>query len=142
MEQSENSPIFNSLGTLFLNIPRNFIGKFIRIYWEYHGNGRRLFYKHIFARWVEPERHRINLQYLQNKVISFAKMDSWIRPQFLISIFYIYQEHRLKRRIEMKAVRTLRFNWASLICRKNINMEDSIKWHEYEIFIINTSESL
>ena len=32
MEQSENIPIFNIPGTLFQNIPRNFIGNFFRIY--------------------------------------------------------------------------------------------------------------
>ena len=35
MEQSENIPIFNIPGTLFQNIPRNLIGNFFRIYWEY-----------------------------------------------------------------------------------------------------------
>ena len=35
MEQSGNVPIFNIPGTLFRNIPRNFIGNFLRIYWEY-----------------------------------------------------------------------------------------------------------
>ena len=35
MEQPENIPVFNNPWTLFRNIPRNFIGKFFRIYWEY-----------------------------------------------------------------------------------------------------------
>ena len=35
MEHSVNSPIFNIPGTLFGNIPRNFIGNFFRIYREY-----------------------------------------------------------------------------------------------------------
>ena len=35
MEQSGNIPIFNIPGTLFRNIPRNFIGNFFRIFWEY-----------------------------------------------------------------------------------------------------------
>ena len=35
MEQPGNIPIFNIPGTLFWNIPRNFIGDFFRIYWEY-----------------------------------------------------------------------------------------------------------
>ena len=35
MEQSGNVPIFNIPGTLFPNIPRNFIRNFLRIYWEY-----------------------------------------------------------------------------------------------------------
>ena len=34
---------------------------------------------------IVPERHHINLQYYENKGISFEKMDSWLRPQFLIS---------------------------------------------------------
>ena len=36
MEQSGNIPIFNIPGTLFQNIPRNFLGNFFRIYWERH----------------------------------------------------------------------------------------------------------
>ena len=35
MEHSENIPIFNILGTLFGNIPRNFIEKFFQISREY-----------------------------------------------------------------------------------------------------------
>ena len=40
MKQSENIfreyiPIFNIPGTLFWNIPRNFIRNIFRIYWEY-----------------------------------------------------------------------------------------------------------
>ena len=35
MEQPENIPIFNIPKTLFRNIPRNFIGNFFAIYWEY-----------------------------------------------------------------------------------------------------------
>ena len=35
MEHSGNIPVFNVLGTLFGNIPRNFIGKFFRIFQEY-----------------------------------------------------------------------------------------------------------
>ena len=35
MEQPGNIPIFSIPGTLLRNIPRNFIGNFFRIYWEY-----------------------------------------------------------------------------------------------------------
>ena len=35
MEQSGNIPIFNIPGILFRNIPRNFTGNFLQIYWEY-----------------------------------------------------------------------------------------------------------
>ena len=35
MEQSGYIRAFNIPETLFRNIPRNFIGKFFRIYWEY-----------------------------------------------------------------------------------------------------------
>ena len=35
MEHSENIPIFNILGTLFGNIPRNFIDNFFQIFREY-----------------------------------------------------------------------------------------------------------
>ena len=35
MEQSGNIPVFNIPGILFRNIPRNSIGNFFRIYWEY-----------------------------------------------------------------------------------------------------------
>ena len=35
MEQSENIPIFNIPEILFGNIPRNFIGNFFQIFWEY-----------------------------------------------------------------------------------------------------------
>ena len=35
MEQPGNIPIFNIPGILFGNIPRNFIGNFSQIFWEY-----------------------------------------------------------------------------------------------------------
>ena len=35
MEQSGNIPIFIIPGTLFENIPQNFIENFFRIFWEY-----------------------------------------------------------------------------------------------------------
>ena len=35
MEHLGNIPIFNILGTLFRNIPQNFIWNFFRISWEY-----------------------------------------------------------------------------------------------------------
>ena len=34
-EQTGNFPIFNIPGTLFGNIPRNFIETFFRVFWEY-----------------------------------------------------------------------------------------------------------
>ena len=53
MEQSGNIPIFNIPGTLFRNIPENFIWNIFRNIVEiFHGNVPQIFRKHTFARWV------------------------------------------------------------------------------------------
>ena len=53
MEQPGNIPIFNIPGTLFWNIPRNFIGNFFpNILGTSQGNVPRILNEHIFARWV------------------------------------------------------------------------------------------
>ena len=54
MEQLGNTPVFNISRTLFENIPRNFIGDFFQIYWEYL---MWLFHEHstiiyLFIGWV------------------------------------------------------------------------------------------
>ena len=52
MEELENTSIFNIPGTLFWNIPRNFIGNFsLNILEKSQGNVPRIFHEHIFAWW-------------------------------------------------------------------------------------------
>ena len=52
MEQSGNIPVFNIPGTLFWNIPLNFIGNFFpNILGISHGSVSQIFHKHIFVRW-------------------------------------------------------------------------------------------
>ena len=52
MEQSENVPIFKIPGTLYSNIPQNFIGNFFpNILGISHGYVPRIFYEHMFVRW-------------------------------------------------------------------------------------------